>query len=480
MQVDRNRPVNANHSLMSAPEVKKEAPQTLRITDIWMACIKNPAVYKHPATYLAAIVFTAIAIKSLVAAAAIVILIALLTKKIFPVLIHSKLTTMRAQVNALRLDLSSLMPTLTRLDKEYQGLQQAMARMVEQPNRINYPWEFIINKISPIKFSPTKYQEIEVLQKHLNENYQTQLQLVSGHGDLSWQRVVWQDEKFLEFLADHTNVQFLFLQNEGNSVDLGRTNSRKNLNNLPGLMILGLACQRISYLATVAPNCEENAKALSNGKEKNNNKMMTTAEPWVPTKEYLTKLEKALKSIEQVLELKINPVDSDDSSRLIENASIAELELAFRYLIRKDKQVELLTGTQQKNSTKQNTPAYQPLVDECLAVMQKYSDFLKLTNGNHALALGCESVSHVLDARHLIAVLYSGRQSEENTQLLGPTSVTIEANFYKLLKDARNGTMEPVACYLIKVRLQQVLKMIYNNLKSLGLTDDHFYNAFQK
>lgn len=360
------------------------------------------------------------------------------------------------------------------LDNDYRKSQLICRRLVDLKKiTINFT-EDEKKRLSEVE------KDIVNLEKHLMKTYQKDFSSLGWHGRQSFQRIFFQDEPVIAALKDPLFVKVL-LNNKwnGSEKDFGSGVT------LSGLFLGGLSSNRLSYLTTVSPNWiarpKVNDEALDFGCMSPGDQIETT--PYRVSQQYLLDIEKDFAVVQGVLEeiAKDNSINIDivrePVMREISEASIEQLIGVFHELINDDKRIDIITNGVAGGSTKPTAMFYQ-----CLSVMNPFKTLLKGCEYDYSRVLGFGLVSHALDARHIAAALYYLNKNEKVNEQYADGLKAIN----KLLEDARSGNLPKRAEKLIRIRLQQVIIIIINKRKIIGIDDKddeackNIINAFSK
>ena len=284
------------------------------------------------------------------------------------------------------------------------------------------------------------------------------------HGRLSHQRILWQDESFVQAIQNPLIVKVILAR----AAQKGES-SLGGQHTLSSLLLYGLKSNRISYLSTVTPNW--NFKPHVEGITWSGLRIMTlrTEKDEVPRKVqpvYVENIKKGLKTLQQVLiSLPPFPENSDTAelqkiSDQISKASFSNLLKIIQVLIKDRKTAENLVRGVAGHSTDLGS-----MNSQCLEVMTEYKNLLAYHKGDHAAVLGYGLVSHALDARHLAAASYFLNSGEPiNESLLESQEILRE-----LIQSASAESFDPEARDLIKIRLQQIIQLIVDDREKLNI-----------
>jgi hypothetical protein len=339
------------------------------------------------------------------------------------------------------------------------------------------------------KLMKSKKKEVEELEKYLVEKYASDFNSPAGlvwHGRTSYQRIIWQDEKFIAAMSDPLFVKVLLDRATPKKAKKGEMkkeepqlgNVDKNLS-LSSLVLSGLSSNKISYLASVSPNWMKtpDVKGVNwNSALVQMNVPGKETEPRVVSSDYLRNMHKALVNMQQVLNIaQKNELTSEPSNEMVNqfiaNGTNSQLLDVIEILVKNDNTIGVITAGVAGSSTK---PTH--MNEQCLEVMSQYSKLLEHHKGDHAKALGYGLVSHALDAKHFIAALYFLDKplendppiNEQRQQVLNEGKMALR----NLLSDLKKGLGEPEADALLRSRLQQMLSHVVSIKKDIGLTDE--------
>jgi hypothetical protein len=365
---------------------------------------------------------------------------------------------------------------------------------------ITKDWQKYREKIPDITFTPEEsgkvdaaQEKVKELEAYLLKKYENDLGGLNAqwHGRLSMHRILWQDDKFLDAMADPMMVKAM-LSNAKNSKEVNIAGSYKMLGeiHISSCMLFGVSGNQLSYLASATPNWHilpkegewKDFDSLSGINQLSREDISREV-----TAEYLEKLNKGLNTFHQVLQEANTgkPQPADPAVPIygaMENASIADLIQAFVQLINSDKKADSLINTG-------NATAVQLMAAQCLETMSGYPSLLAHHQMDHSKVLSYGIISHGLDARHLGAILYVLKNTNslyrrmlEHDPTLKPEekgrevfvnlphefNLALEA-FRKWLKEAEEGKLGPEATNLVKIRMQQVLRSVIDFKEKLGL-----------
>jgi hypothetical protein len=354
---------------------------------------------------------------------------------------------------------SSPIEDLLTTDLEYKELQGMAKKMtLEFPPKIP-SINFTDDERNKLAESIKAVQELE---EHIYNEYGNELSNLGWHGRLSHQRILWQDESFVQAIQNPLNVKVILAraaQQEESSLGEQHT--------LSSLLLYGLKSNRISYLTTVAPSWCFKPHLEGITWSKLAKMALNIEKDELPRKvqpAYVENVKKGLKTLQQVL-TSLPPLPEDPDmvelqtiSDQISKASISDLLKIIPMLIKDREIAENLVRGVAGHSTDLGS-----MNTQCLEVMTEYRKLLAYHKGDHAAVLGYGLVSHALDARHLAAASYFLNSGEPIDQQLMESQETLR----ELLQSAES--LDPEARDLIKIRLQQIIQLIVENRKKLNI-----------
>jgi hypothetical protein len=336
------------------------------------------------------------------------------------------------------------------------------------------------NEIAHLNQAQAKVAHLET---HLKNKYEKDFSNLGWHGRSSFQRIVWQDQEFVKAIQDPLVIKAILI-NAANKQEENLSSG----STLSGLMFYGLGTNRLSYLISVSPNWENKPAGVSwdylqrMRLPSNNNNPET---PRKVTYEYLEDINQALSSLKEVLSSSAINSKINFSAELsvintqITHASIADLIRAFKQIINNDNKIFALTYSSAGSSTCPDNMAGQ-----CYEVMMSYPSLLDLNKGDHAAVLGYGLVSHVLDAKHLAAIIYMAANPNSSYVKLiynkyGNKLDAAKEYLNNLLNDASAGKLDANASHLLKIRLQQLMSTLVENHSNLGLSVSEISTALK-
>lgn len=307
------------------------------------------------------------------------------------------------------------------------------------------------------------YAKIEELENSIKSKYENEIDKFNWHGRTSFQRLVWQDEGFLKAIQDPLIIKAILIKAKNKK----ETPLKKDIGTLSELMLYALGSNQISYLITAAPNFYN--RPINAGAEWKNLKDMVvhcfqTENPKEITQEYLQNANKAFASLKNVLNEHFPPHGSIEAKSIENEAlhkmSVSELIDKLNAMIDTDEKIFEFTYSAAGAKTRPG-----PMAAQCFEVMMDYNNLLKHHGGDHSKVLGYGLISHALDAKHLAAALYCVKNPKskvhgfvviEYDNRLAPGFET----FSKLINDAKEGKLDPMATMLLKIRLQQMVSLV--------------------
>lgn len=329
----------------------------------------------------------------------------------------------------------------------------------------NYPMkvpEILLNQDEKQKIDQA-FAKVEELEKNLLNKYETEFESFNWHGRTSFQRIIWQDEGFLDAVQDPLVLKAILIRaNQNKEPQLGKAGP------LSQLMLYALGSNQISYLLTTTPNFyrkPSNDTGATWGHLRDMRIHYDKGEdPREVSLERLQSANKALASLKEILAPHFPSVSHLEDSKKINHdimkMSVSELIEKFGTEIDTDQKIRGLTYSAAGDTTRPNRMAGQ-----CFEVMLNYDKLLKFHDGDHSKVLGYGLVTHALDAKHLAAALYTklhptaavlGYVKMEYNNALEPGIQT----FNQLIQDAAEGKLDPTTTVLLKVRLQQLMSII--------------------
>lgn len=359
---------------------------------------------------------------------------------------------------------------------------------------ITSDWQTYREKIPEITLSEEEKKGFEAakekvkdLEQYIKDTYHAHFDAVpmQWHGRLSLQRMLWQDARFVEAIADPLVIKAMLIQTKENT-EMNLASNEKFF--LSSALLFGIGSNRLSYLVSVTPNWPQKPSKVEWKDYKSSmsldNILSVDEEPRKVSETNLKGIHKGLQLLAQTLNMAA-PADPSAPSPLrtvdeaISHASVADLIKAFNLFIDNDAKAKKLIDT---GST---TKPYQ-MASQCFAVMLGYKELLDIEKGDHSKVLGYGLVSHALDARHLAAALFllNHPESDAANILHHKPEASLDSNCFKenpealetakaylstLLKDASEGKLDAQATLLLKIRLQQVLHAIVESSNKLEL-----------
>lgn len=311
------------------------------------------------------------------------------------------------------------------------------------------------NSVGPRRFV-RREAWLEDLENGLRERYGAAFADPAWHGPTSFQRIVWQDGETVEAFARPGAVQALLQRREsGAEPYLGRRGVT-----LSGALITGLARNRPSYLLSACPNwrCRpalipcDHLEDMATGDRLQH-------EPHVVRASGLEAARLAALGVQECVGEKPAAQICETGAafhRALRTACAASLLSALGRICTRPVAARIMESSDNPSVTLPR------MNGQCLEVMAHYDDLVAACDGDHARALGYGLVSHVLDAKHLIAVLAvaSGKQTDRAAPAV-----------HGLLRAAANGALGSEADALMRARLQQCLFLMWQDRDELGLSE---------
>ncbi len=285
------------------------------------------------------------------------------------------------------------------------------------------------------------------------------------HGPTSFQRIVWQDAKTLEILAEPDAFTALIRRRDNGS--------ERPI--APGLALSdavfkGLARNRPSYLVSACPNWRllppfgslANLDDMAVGPD-------TQREPFIVTGNRLNATYRVgyapIKALGHIQGPDVSEADEVFGS-ILDTASSRTLIDALSHLCTQTVAMRLMHDS--------DNPSTTPLRmnGQCLEVMSHFDNLLRDFNGDHVrvLGLGLGLISHALDAKHLIAVFAEGLGAGEMRYRRVTDDSAISA-VRTLFADTATASLGDNAGVLMRARLQQCLHLLWQERKLIGLSE---------
>lgn len=355
---------------------------------------------------------------------------------------------------------NTLEQKLNDLDSQYIDLQ-IIAKSIIQDHFGKIPFTPFSSKEK--QRSSWLVNEVKELENYLKEKYAPDFSCIHWHGRMSWQRLIWQDQQFIQALSNPLIVKQIFTNaNNKQETDIGGENF------LSKIILYALADNRLSYLATAAPNLYNLPYIQGVTWSHLNSILVTKIEKECPLQispAYIDSFTSAINSIKAVFDINALTLHSTMEIKKQKEINHSILKLSAPDLM--SRIVSLLNDPQKLSKFTQGAAGSStgpvPMNNQYIDVLTKYDDILKYHSGDHASVLGYGLISHALDARHLASALCFYNQKN---------------NAYKLLTDLYNEELPPNALLLLKIRLQQIVSMIFGNSKKLEIRDPIELNNF--
>ncbi len=346
--------------------------------------------------------------------------------------------------------------SLAALDGGTVRAQQIAASRTVSPLRI--PAD-VLERIRQDTFTQSDLRELE---RRLHERYGCDFGEVGWHGRSSHQRIVWQDQEVLRRLANPYVTHAIVARAEASDeMDLGSGTT------LCRVLLDGLAYNRPSYLLSATPNWP--VKPLVPGVDwERLNDMIPRREkaetPRVIDTGFMQLAEAALRGVQQaLLDLATSqPVEIALWSAIDEASSRSMIDALMNLL--DERQAALLVAGVAGDSTNLDR-----MSGQCLEVMSEYDALLRANDNRHERVLGYGLVSHALDAKHLAAVMIYCLKLGHTTYRLITDKAPRDA-IERLLEGAASGTLGDAATALMRVRLQQVTRLLADKYQELGIS----------
>jgi len=363
---------------------------------------------------------------------------------------------------------SGLRSKLQALDVGSAKTQWACRHLQKQPSQLN---------ARPIL--PLIEARIEALEDRLMERYRSEFERHAWHGPTSLQRVVWQDRELLGLLVEPSVARACLDRHRS-----GRMRALGPMTDLGSAIFGGLARNRPAYLLSVCPNWAQRPGVDGVAFDRLDDMRVPEIEqrtPFLLSDEYLDAGADAIAAIEEVLIERVR-IDGECTEeqpdedallkeqeiwRRIDRCSSERLQTAAVALLAGDRAARLI-----ENPAIPST-ALRRMVGQCFEVLDLYPRLLQGCEGSHEHALGFGLVSHALDAKHLAAALVLTADTNSPDRDLGLGAQT----FRMLMKDASLERLGPVADTLIRVRLQQVIRLISDHRDRLDLSAEELLQA---
>ena len=347
-------------------------------------------------------------------------------------------------------------PSLAALDEETVRAQQVAASRTDSPLRI--PAD-VVDRYRQDTFIQSDLRELE---QRLHERYGYDFGEVGWHGRSSHQRIVWQDQEVLRRLANPYVMHAIVARGQASDeMDLGGGTT------LSRVLLDGLAYHRPSYLLSATPNWP--VKPLVSGVHwERLSDMIPRREraeiPRVINAGFLRLAEAGLRGVQQaLLEVATSQPVANALWSAIDEASSRSMIDALMNLL-DERQAALLVAGVAGDSTNLDR-----MSGQCLEVMSEYEALLQANNNRHERVLGYGLVSHALDAKHLAAVMIHCLKLGHTTYRLITDTVPRDA-IERLLEGAASGSLGDTATALMRVRLQQVTRLVADKHQQLGVS----------
>lgn len=320
----------------------------------------------------------------------------------------------------------------------------------------------------------TVEEKIQEFEEYLSIKYKVDFSTggFNWHGRISLQRLLWQDEKFLELIQDPLAVKVILNRAQEKKEKVWKAGTT-----ISGLMFYGLSSQRLDYLTTAAPNWY-NAPQVDNIDWKilkAFTKLIpeTSEHPHILTNKYLENLSKSLSTIQAVLASEKKDFISPENILYKEVDSASSIKLLNSFYV-------MISDFHKINDFTQSAAPltdYPNMLKQCLSIMTNYDKLLEHHHGDHGSVFGYGIISHGIDARHLAAGIYALENDPAHPYLLAyAEGAKALSNLIMAVKD---GSLPQKDHLLFKIRLQQILTLIIDESAKLDLNLENIEHVLQ-
>lgn len=324
---------------------------------------------------------------------------------------------------------STISMELDAIDDKYQGISNLLLPFRDELIFQKSTPHSLSAKLDSIVIEKKTKEEVKELEQHLLNAYGTDLNNPGWHGGLSQQRIIWHDDKFIQFISKKDNIlAILKMLKEGELASLG------GRNNLGGAIIFGLISNTPGQIIGAAPHyfklpatpqadwntalydmrISESHPDLKNrltpdefeGKigisilDEEGNAQYKEDSPWKPEKDYIAKVDVALQAVSEVLSNYVGyHHESNEVNNILDKCSPAVLLKTLKDSLENESLAEQACGGDAGGCTELSR-----MNGQCLEVMSQYDKFSNSLSPEEILGYGM--FSHALDARHLIAAIH--------------------------------------------------------------------------
>lgn len=287
-------------------------------------------------------------------------------------------------------------------------------------------------------------------QETIETRYGDELIKPEWHGYTSFQRVYWQDPDFLKLLTSPSAVKWLINNFDPNSEEF----------DLSSFLVYGLKDNVISYLATASPNWEAKPQSLMSCDCRTmESKIQQSFPPRRMDEENVILFNNALETVYQVFKEAIDKDISElnlDYYHCLNEADTEKLFNVIWKLCKKSAKIDNVRGLVIRSVQGKSSSSKQwwQLHDQSLDVMKHYNHLLEACNNDHAAALSYGLISHALDARHLLTIIYKNYWDVEMER---------EEMLPEVIRNGMTGILGAEVEFLVRARLKQILEILRIN-----------------
>lgn len=326
-------------------------------------------------------------------------------------------------------------------------------------------------------------QQAASLANRLKQKYQNEFAAHNWHGNLSFQRIIWQDKIFQKAIQQPLLLKYII---------------KSKLDPFFNAIFYGIKSNRLSFLLSSVPNwysvpdlgfewkfsqesglgdipmkneqprkiCLKSLDRVKNGFKNIESLLIEMKKKEILIDEFIQNHPEATAALKISRNAIANNISVDkhdlnlsllcteedmlknEAEKLISNSTISQLLQAFHFIIdTSEKAFQLTKG----NSETANLLSLGMQTNE---IMKYYDKVLQFHDNQDELCFGYGIISHALDPRHLAAALH------------------YDSKFIKDLMDRMQVNESSQAANYIKIRLQQVIELIIEKRENLGCNLD--------
>lgn len=329
---------------------------------------------------------------------------------------------------------------LSNLDQEFAYFRCFSYNILQRSSSIDF-------KGAPEKEYQDQFRELE---KYVANKYQNAFYWQNGwHGNLSYQRIIFQDPEIIEKLSNPKLFEclcYLHYKQKGSEQTYSLIFNRlcNNSLTLAACVLYGINSSLLSYLITAKPNYKIRPSFMTNpenyGVLANDDRLEVENEnPYSLTNEQLINIKKMINSFKTTFEKLFPNIDNGDENHAAKYSQYSTDQLVEAF--------NKIDKTRVKKFIEKRGHCDDIIYKEGSLLLESLDQFLERHPENPELILGYSCISHALDSIHFAALLL---RDDRNLNRLLNTPGTINE--------------------LMKIRLQQVLFNIEDFIKNECIT----------